>query len=205
MYKPKIYTEKDIKKIEKFIERYPFAQITGINSSGKPVATQVPLIFNENKQKLQGHVMKNTRHYKAFLQNPEVLVVFTGPDAYISGSWYKKPHVASTWNYMSVQIQGTLDFMPDDELVKLMKKFTLKFEDDDRTSPTFYDNIPDDYLKQHMQAIAGFEIKVGSMEAIFKLSQDKKEEDRNNVISQLKQKSLMAQQLAEEMEKKLKE
>jgi transcriptional regulator len=199
MYKPKIYTEKDKTKINKFIESYPFAQITGVNAAGKPVATQVPLIFNNKKNSLQGHLMKNTDHHKTFLLNPAVLVVFTGPSAYISGSWYNKPNVASTWNYMSVQVQGKLYFLNEDRFIEFMKRFTLKFESGNKSSPTFYDNIPEDYRKQHMQAIAGFEINIEKIDATFKLSQDKDEESFDNIIKQLKQKTYKEQWLADEM------
>lgn len=201
MYKPKIYTEKDKTKIWAFIERFPFALITTSDTSGKPVATQVPLIFDDNKEKFLGHLMKYTDHHKAFLQNPVVLAVFTGPNGYISGSWYSKPQVASTWNYMSVHVQGTIKFMNDKQLAELMKVFTLKFEDGNQNSPTFYDNIPNDYLKQHMQAISGFEMQIESIEATFKLSQDKDDNSFKNILKELNNKSYPEQSLAVEMQK----
>jgi len=201
MYKAKIYTETDSSKIWSFIEAHPFALITTSDFSGKPVASQVPLILSENKKSLQGHIMRQTDHHKAFLENPQVLAVFSGPNAYISGSWYSKPHVASTWNYMSVQVQGKLCFLNENRFIELMKRFTLKFEAGDQSSPTFYNNIPVGYRKQHMQAIAGFEIKIENIEATFKLSQDKDEESFDNIIKQLRQKSHQEQGLADEMEK----
>ncbi len=201
MYKPKIYTETDSSKIRNFIEEHPFAFMTSSDATGKPVATQVPLIFSEDKKSLQGHIMKQTDHHKAFVENPQVLVVFSGPNAYISGSWYSKPHVASTWNYMSVQVQGTLRFLEDTEFIELMKTFTLKFEGGDKSSPTFYNNIPEDYRKLHMQAITGFEISIDKIEATFKLSQDKDEESFKNILKNLRQQSHKEQWLAEEMKK----
>jgi len=201
MYKPKIYTETDSSKIWSFIEAHPFALLTTSDFSGKPVATQVPLILSEHKKSLQGHIMKHTDHHKAFLDNPQVLVVFSGPNAYISGSWYKNPKVASTWNYMTAQVHGKLTFLNDRYFIKLMKTFTLKFEKGNADSPTVYQNIPEEYRKQHMNAIAGFEIKIESVEATFKLSQDKNQESFKNILKELKNKSYQEQWLAEEMKK----
>lgn len=201
MYKPKMYTESDSSKIWTFIEAHPFAFITSSDASGQPVATQVPLILSEGKKSLRGHIMKHTDHHKAFLDNPQVLVVFSGPNAYISGSWYSKPNVASTWNYMSVQLRGTLKFLEENEFIKLMKNFTLKFEGGNQSSPTIYNNIPEDYLKQHMQAITGFEIYIDKIEATFKLSQNKDKESFANILKELNNKSHQEQWLAEEMQK----
>ena len=201
MYKPKVYSEKDLKKIFDFIERYPFAFITCCGLEGMPMATQIPLIFDAEKQKLQGHVMRHTDHHKAFSQNPEVLLVFTGPNAYVSGSWYSKPQVASTWNYISVHVQGRLSFMNDEKFVDFMNRFTLKFEGGDKNSPTYYENIPDEYQRQHMKAITGIEITTDSIEATFKLSQDKDEKSYLTILENLRQNSHTEQSLADEMER----
>ena len=204
MYKPKIYVEKDKSDIQSFIENNPLAIITGVAKDRRPLASQVPLIFDGHQQNLQGHVMKNTAHYKAFAENPEVLAVFSGPNAYISASWYKHASAASTWNYMSVQVHGKLKFLNHTEFEKMMKRFTLKFENNDVDSPTYFENLPIDYREQHMKAIAGFEIDITSLDATFKLSQDKDEESFQNIINELKQKSYKEQWLASEMEKNLK-
>jgi transcriptional regulator len=184
------------------MERYPFALITCSDVKGNPVATQIPLLPNADQTKLRGHIMKNTDHHKILLQNPEVLVVFTGPNAYISASWYTKPDVASTWNYMSVHIRGKLNFLNEKDFIEMMRSFTLKFESFDKNSPTYYDNIPEDYRKQHMKAIAGIEIEIENIEATFKLSQDKDDKSYQNILAQLKQESLMEKMLAKEMAKK---
>jgi transcriptional regulator len=201
MYKPKIYIEKDENKIRDFIEHNPFALISGKDKLDRQVATQVPLLYDDKKQVLQGHIMKKTDHFEAFLKHPEVLVVFSGPNAYISASWYKQAHAASTWNYMSVQIRGKLTFLKQKDFVELMQKFTLKFENGNTDSPTVYQNIPEDYRRKHMKAIAGFNIKIESVEATFKLSQDKDIESFENILEKLKNKSYQEQWLAEEMKK----
>jgi transcriptional regulator len=116
------------------------------------VATQVPVLLEVRNGELflQGHIMRNTDHYKAFVENPAALLVFTGPSAYVSASWYSNPQIGSTWNYISVHIGGKVHFMSDDELVAFMRKLTLKFEKGDSQSPTIFDNLPDGFLNKMM-------------------------------------------------------
>ena len=66
--------------------------------------------------------MRNTDHHKAFVENPNALLVFTGPSTYVSASWYSNPKIGSTWNYMSVHVGGQVDFMSNDELIAFMRK-----------------------------------------------------------------------------------
>ena len=201
MYKVSHYNEKDKAKIFDFISKNPFAFLSGSTSQGKPVATQLPLLINKNNDEwiLQGHIMKNTDHYKTFVDNPNVLAVFTGPHAYVSGTWYENPKVASTWNYMSVHAGGVVSFMTNEKLIAFMKKLTLHFENDNPDSETIYNNLPKSFLERTMHAIVGIEIRVKHLDAIFKLSQDKDEQSIQNIIKALKQKSYMEKWLAEEM------
>ncbi|MDQ6763391.1 MAG: FMN-binding negative transcriptional regulator, partial [Bacteroidota bacterium] len=94
MYKLPHFTEEDKDAVFDFMDKNPFAIIVGYDGNF-PVATHVPLdIKKENGQIiLTGHIMKNTDHHKAFLQNENVLVIFNGPHCYVSASWYQKKEV----------------------------------------------------------------------------------------------------------------
>lgn len=139
MYDFSYFKEKDQSKILGFMEDNPFAFLPGSDSSGKQVGTQIPMLVEERQGELflQGHIMRNTDHHKAFLENPQTLIVFTGPHAYVSASWYSNPQFGSTWNYMSVHVGGEMNFMSSTDLVKFMKKLTLKFEGGNNQSPHF--------------------------------------------------------------------
>ncbi len=204
MYNFSYFKENDKKVILDFIEEYPFAFMTGSFISGEQVATQIPILLEErnNELYLQGHIMRNTDHHKAFIDNPNCLIVFTGPSCYVSASWYSNPQIGSTWNYMSVHIQGQIKFIPDHELVNFMKKLTLKFEKGNNQSPTFYDNLPDQFLSKMMPAIVGFEIKVDKLENVFKLSQNRDQKSYDNIISKLNENGAYSQMVAKEMTKR---
>lgn len=189
MYHFSYFKEKDQQTIIDFIEEHPFAFLTGSFLSGKQVATQVPVLLEVRNGDLylQGHIMRNTDHHHAFVENPNALLVFSGPSCYVSASWYSNPQIGSTWNYMSVHAAGEINLMDDQALVAFMRKLTLKFEKGNTGSLTYYDNLPDHFLKKMMPAIAGFEIKVVQLENVFKLSQNRDEASYLNIISKLQE------------------
>jgi transcriptional regulator len=204
MYNFSYFKEKDRKTILEFIEEHPFAFVTGSDASGKPVATQIPVLYEERNGELflQGHIMRNTDHHRAFDENPNALVVFTVPGAYVSATWYSNPQIGSTWNYMSVHISGQMKYMSNDELAAFMKKFTLRFEKGDTSSKTIYDNLPDQFLSKMMPAIAGFEIKAEKIDNVFKLSQNRDEKSYLNIITRLEEQGGNALIIAQEMKKR---
>jgi transcriptional regulator len=207
MYNFSYFKEKDKQVLLDFIEENPFAFLTGSYLSGAQVATQVPVLFEERNGELflQGHIMRNTDHHKAFVENPNALIVFTGPSTYVSASWYSNPQIGSTWNYMSIHAGGKLTFMSDNELVAFMKKLTLKFEKGNTNSKTIYDNLPDSFLTKMMPAIAGFEIKAEKIDNVFKLSQNRDEKSYMNIISELEKQGGNSALIALEMKKRKQE
>lgn len=204
MYNFSYFKEKDKQTILDFMEEHPFAFMTGSYVSGGQVATQIPILFEERNGELflQGHIMRNTDHHKAFVENPNALVVFTGPSTYVSASWYSNPQIGSTWNYMSVHISGQVRFMSEGELIQFMRKLTLKFEKGNTQSLTIYDNLPEAFLHKMMPAIVGFEIQAVKIENVFKLSQNRDEKSYLNIISKLEEQGASAALIALEMRKR---
>lgn len=204
MYNFSYFKEKDKKTILDFIEENPFAFMTGSFLSGVQVGTQIPVLLEERNGELflQGHIMRNTDHHKAFVENPNALLVFTGPSCYVSASWYSNPQIGSTWNYMSVHVAGQLTFMSNEDLKQFMRRLTLKFEKGNTASLTFYDNLPDQFLSKMMPAIAGFEIKAEKIENVFKLSQNRDEKSYLNIISKLEEQGGNSALIASEMRKR---
>ena len=207
MYHFSYFKEKDKQVILEFIENNPFAFLTGSFSSGKQVATQIPILMEVRNGELylQGHIMRNTDHQKAFMENPEALLVFTGANCYVSASWYSNPQIGSTWNYMSVHVNGPINFMSPEGLIQFMRKLTLKFEKGNTASQTFYDNLPPEFLNKMMPAIVGFEIKADKIENVFKLSQNRDEESYLNIISKLEEQGGGAAIISQEMKNRKEE
>jgi len=186
-----------------FIREHPFAVLCGSDVNGKPVATQVPLLIVEKEGKLflQGHVQRKTSHHLAFEQNPAVLALFTGPHSYVSASWYSNPQTASTWNYMAVHASGSLHFLEDSQLLRILSETTAFFENN-ANSTALLENMPEEYVSSMMRAIIAFEIEVTELEHVFKLSQNRDEKSYLNIIRHLQEGDAASNEVAREMEQR---
>jgi transcriptional regulator len=204
MYHFSYFKEKDQQEILRFMEEHPFVFLTGSFLNGAQVATQIPVLIEVRDKELiiRGHIMRNTDHHKALMENPNVLAVFTGPSCYVSASWYSNPQIGSTWNYMSVHVSGKAQFMSDAELIEFMRAFTLKFEGGNIDSKTIYDNLPEEFLRKMMPAIVGFEIRAEKMDNVFKLSQNRDEKSYDNILLHLEEKGGESALVAQEMRKR---
>ena len=213
MYNLPYFKEQDKETVMQFMLQHPFILLTGCDAENKPVATQVPVFVDERDARpddpvgrgklfLTGHIMRNTDHHKAFEQNHNVLAVFTGPHTYVSATWYDNPHQASTWNYMSVHVKGTIRFGDGDDLIAILKRLTLHYENKNAASTTVFDNLSSAYREPLMKAIVSFEIEVSSFDNVFKLSQNRNKKSYQNIIEKLEQQDGDGKQIAEEMKKR---
>jgi len=204
MYHFSYFKEHDQQVILQLLADYPLAFVTGSFANGMQTATQIPMLYEVRAGTLyvQGHIMRNTDHHKAFIENPNALVVFTGPSAYVSASWYSNPHMGSTYNYMSVHLSGKIQFMLPEVFADWMRRFTLQFEQGNVASPTIYDNLGVDYTNKMMAGIVGIEMRVEKLDTVFKLSQNRDEESYVNIIEELKKRGGNSALIAEEMEKR---
>lgn len=200
MYNLPYFKTNDATEIIMFMQQHSFAMVTGIDAENKPVATQLPFLIKERNGDifLQAHIMRNTNHHKAFEHNANVLVVFTSPHCYVSASWYENKQQASTWNYMAVHANGTLQFLDDEALYNMLQELTNHYESKEQ-SPAAFENLPKDYVERLSKAIVAFEIKVSSLEHVFKLSQNKDAVSYNNIIQQLNNGNASEQFIANEM------
>ncbi len=204
MYKLAPFIENDTNRILAFIKANPFAIVTGIGET-YPAASQLPLAIEEKDGKyfLHGHLMKKTDHHIAFEKNNHVLVIFTGPHCYVSASWYNTPQIASTWNYMSVHAKGKIQFTDEAGTIAAIKSVTERFEGEDTVAS--FDKLSDEYINAMVKAIVGFTVEVESLDAVFKLSQNRDEASKKNIIEQLQKcGDENSVKIAAEMEKNLK-
>jgi transcriptional regulator len=187
-----------------YMRAHPFALICGADESGKPVATQIPFLFEQREDKLflQGHFMKKQDHTNAFLKNPNVLVVFSGAHTYVSASWYENKQIASTWNYQAVHAAGTIRFQDATFLLQLLTRLTETYEKPG--SPSLVQRMDPAYVEKMMQAIIAFEMEVLSIRNVFKLSQNRDKQSQENIISKLSDQGEEAREIARVMKEKYK-
>lgn len=202
MYKLSYFQESDPGVVIAFMRANPFVVLCGADAKGQPIATQVPVFIDERAGAifLSGHIMKQTDHHKAFSENANALAIFTGPHAYVSASWYEDPKSASTWNYITVQAKGKIRFTDHQSLLDILKRTTDHFENDPN-SPAGFDQLPEGYVDKLSNAIVAFEIRVETLDNVFKLSQNRDDTSYKNIIQQLEKGDSNAQQIAAEMAK----
>lgn len=204
MYNLPYFKEGDQEVVLEFMRKHPFVFLSGVNEGNKPVATQVPVFIDERDGKLflTGHIMRNNDHHKAFEKNPNVLAVFTSPHVYVSATWYDDPHQASTWNYMSVHAKGSIRFGNKEDLIAILKRLTLHYENNNPASTTVFDNLTSEYTEPLMKAIVAFEVEIVSIDNVFKLSQNRNERSFLNIIDKLNEQGGDGKFIAEEMKKR---
>jgi transcriptional regulator len=204
MYKLPYFTEPDLQVVIEFMKQNSFALVIG-NGTKYPVATQIPLevVEKDGKLFLSGHIMKKTDHHIAFEANENVLVIFTGAHCYVSASWYANPQSASTWNYMTVHAKGKIKFTDEAGTYEAIKAVTNKYEGQETIAA--FNNMPKEYVAQHLKAIVGFYIEVESVENVFKLSQNKMREEQVHIINNLRKRNSSDNDLiiANEIEKRI--
>lgn len=196
MYIPRLYDKKDRAAILEFLKRNDFAALVTFDGD-KPIATHlmVEAVEQDGKLTLYGHMARANPQWKLF-GNREALVIFQGAHTYVSARWYNHVNVP-TWDYMIVHAYGRPRELQDDELYALLSRLVVKHEPD-----TAYrlEALPEDYVTTNIKAVFGFALPVTRLEAAYKLSQNRDDEDHANIIRQLEQREdTYSMQIAEAM------
>ena len=203
MYIPLQYSETDKTEIEKLIREYGFAILVS-NKDTIPTATHIPLQLDTSHADgwiLNGHVARANPQWKTFESNPTVLAIFSGPDAYISPSWYTEKNVP-TWNYRAVHVYGKVTLVGEEELEIQLRQLMLHYENKHAEKPQEYSEIPPKTLAVDLRGVVGFKIMVERVEAVRKLSQNRDAESHQNIIVELnKSGSTNAKRIADDMHK----
>ncbi|HET7577976.1 MAG TPA: FMN-binding negative transcriptional regulator [Bacillales bacterium] len=179
MYIPKRFEVKDKETMTEFIRENSFGILFSQNGKG-PVATHLPFLIKEDT--LIGHMAKMNEQWKE-IEN-EVLVVFSGPHAYISPSWYEETDVVPTWNYTAVHVYGEFTPVFEGEELEEILADTVHFYESSMPEPWKMDT-QNDYYNRSLKAIVGFKIKITKMEGKWKLNQNHSRARQERVIRQL--------------------
>ncbi len=185
MYPPPHHQSDKISKMISVIKQFPLGMLVTAKEE-KPFITHIPFLYNESTQKLVAHIDRNNPQSETLQDNAEVLVVFKGPDSYISPSVYTTPQLP-TWNYIIVHLTGIIKLIHEPEAAKqTMVAMTEFLEGETQKFILKKDDLRMDRLINYIQA---FEIEITNWEGKFKLSQDKNTPDFENAKQELIKKS----------------
>ena len=178
MYIPRHFNEDDGEKLTAFIREHAFGVLI-TTVEGRPFATHMPFIYEPESKRLLGHVARANPHWRHFSSGEDAMVLFQGPHAYVSPSWYVAPGVP-TWNYATVHVYGSARALDDPSQVKRIVEGLTEIYERDNTPPW-----RPSYDERMLGAIVGIEIAVREVQGKFKLSQNRSAADRAAVISKL--------------------
>lgn len=184
MYVPKHFAEADEARLSAFMARNAFALLTTTDEAGLPFASHLPLLWEPATRRLHGHMAKANPQWRHFQNGKDVLVVFWGPHAYVSPSWYDKHPSVPTWNYATVHAYGRPHLVDGREpAAALLRRLVETYEGGFETPWRM--ELPETYESSMIAAIQPFAIEVSRLEGKFKMSQNRDAGDRANVIAAL--------------------
>ncbi len=183
-YSQPAFVEKDVKAIHSLIKNYPFATILTHHDSRLEMS-HLPFILQASEGDhgcLYVHMARANKHSQAIEAAEECVIIFRGPDSYISPHWYEndaEDHIP-TWNYAVVHVHGRAERVHDEE--KLFWQMTEIYSSHENSSKL---PVSDDEKKQMFPHISFFRIPIARIESIFKLSQNRSEADARGAIEGL--------------------
>jgi transcriptional regulator len=188
LYVPKAHVVEDLNFLHDFMEEFPFVML--VTATPTLRITHIPSILDRSRGRfgtLRGHISAQNAQKAAFDGTHQAVVVFRGPQGYISPTWYaSRTSVVPTWNFGVVHASGRPRAITDrgqahDLLATLIRR------NEQRVGSTEYDFAaqPREYVDRMMQGISPFEMEIQALEGKFKLGQERTEGDRNGVLTHL--------------------
>ncbi len=185
MYVPSIHKPNDPHDAYDYIRSNGFATLVS-EYNGKQIATHIPMYLDRDEDGghfLLSHIAVANEQKACFDGRKELLAIFMEQHAYVSSSWYDHVNVP-TWNYVAVHAYGTANIITGKELYTAIQKLVNQYEDG-RSERFQMSDMSEEMIQAHFKGLVGFSMKIERIESSYKLSQNRKDHDYHNVISQL--------------------
>ena len=205
MYTPPFNRWSDEDELRAFVADVRAGWLVTSREGAAPAATYLPVIWRGDT--VIAHMAKANPHWRELEPETPALVVVTGPDAYVSPTWYaaKAEHgkVVPTWNYSAVHLSGHLRVQTDPEWLRSAVEELTGVHEGPRDEPWHVGDAPAAYVEGQLRGITGIELTVTEVEGKAKLSQNRSEADRLGVVAGLRSSDRLAERsVADEMERR---
>lgn len=163
--------------------------VLSVNGDDGPLAAHIPFEVTPDGTEIRLHLARSNPIARAALPLPAVMIV-SGPDAYISPDWYGIPDQVPTWNYVAVNLRGTLHAEPAEALLPHLDAVSAHFEG--RLAPKMpwqTTKMTEGVMDRMMRMILPFRIAVASVEGTWKLNQNKPINARTGAVQGLEAQS----------------
>lgn len=190
MYLPQHFEETRPAVLQALLRRHPLGLLITLDEAGLPVANPLPFLLQPERGPLGtlvGHVARANPVWRAAGQ--QALVVFQGPDGYISPNGYasKREHgkVVPTWNYATVQARGPLVALDEAAATRALVTQLTQTHEANQLRPWAVTDAPADYIATMLRAIVCIEIPLTALVGKYKLSQNRSAPDRAGLVAAL--------------------
>jgi len=192
MYAPRHFEETRPEVLHELVRTHPLGMLITQDADAILSANPVPFLLEHDdagRAVLRAHVARANPVWQAARRDVDSLVVFQGPQAYVSPGWYatKAEHgkVVPTWNYVMVQARGRLQVHEDAPwLLSLVTRLTQRHEAA-LPRPWAVADAPADFIDGMLRAIVGIEIPLDALVGKWKVSQNRSTADRAGVAAGL--------------------
>ena len=199
MYTPPFNAVRDEDEIRDMVSAARSAWLVTIGEDGFPVATLLPIMWHDHV--VIAHLAKANRQWSSIGDDTPGLLIVSGPDAYISPSWYpaKAEHgkVVPTWNYSAVHLTGTVRAHHETDWLRAAVTKLTDTHESGRDHPWQVTDAPAPYIDGQLNGIVGIEFTVTRIEGKAKLSQNRSPADQAGVIGGLREDALEPAQAAQ--------
>jgi transcriptional regulator len=212
MYRPPLFREDRLEVQHELMRAHPLGLLISAGPNGL-IANPVPFVLHAEESErgtLRCHVARANPHWRELDASSECLVVFQGPQVYVTPSWYETKRatgkVVPTWNYATVHAWGRPRVIDDVEWLRRNVEDLTRANEKAFPTPWKVDDAPADFVAMQLKAIVGIEIPIDRIEGKWKVSQNRPEADRAGVVTGLRARggasTVMADLVAERAPKK---
>ncbi|GAA4417011.1 transcriptional regulator [Advenella faeciporci] len=191
MHCPSLFREERMEILHGLISAHPLATLV-TSGSGGLMANLIPFSLHEGGDYgiLRAHLARGNKQLDELREGAETLVVFQGPECYVTPSWYpsKAAHgkVVPTWNFVMVQVRGKARVIADAGwILAQLEQLTGNLEREREHSWKVSD-APEDFTEAQLKGIVGIEIPIRAIEGKWKISQNRLLADRQGIIDGLR-------------------
>jgi transcriptional regulator len=187
MYIPAHFAETDVPKLHDFIEQNSFGLLV-TQVDDLPFATHLPFLLDRSTGphgRLLGHMARANPQWRQ-VDGQTALVVFSGPHAYISPTWYEAQNVVPTWNYVAVHVYGRIRVFEEREALREIVQRSVAFYEAAMPRPWTFDPASV-FAERMLGQIVGFRIDIERLEGKWKMNQNHPAERREKVIQVLRE------------------
>jgi transcriptional regulator len=192
MYQPPHFREDRLAVQHALIRAHPLGLLITAGPGGLQANPMPVLVDSDASEKgtLRAHLARANPQLQELANVEECLVVFQGPQRYITPSWYATKHetgkVVPTWNYITVHAWGRPRVIDDANWLRQQVGELTASQENTRSTPWPVEDAPAEFIASQLKAIVGIEIPIARIEGKWKVSQNRPAADRAGVIAGLR-------------------